>query len=100
MEKRKAHYPLATVKRLIAEGRVSFTMTAVASGAAMGFAAEGMLDVVSSLSNRNLYKSMTSHADHKNWHDVYHVDTDRGVVYLKLTVVEDLLIVSFKEKDE
>ena len=25
---------------------------------------------------------------------------DRGVVYLKLTVVEDLLIVSFKEKDE
>ena len=100
MEKRKAHYPLATVKRLIAEGRVSFTMTAVAGGAAMGFAAEGMLDVVSGLSNRNLYKSMTSHADHKNWHDVYHADTHRGVVYLKLTVVEDLLIVSFKEKDE
>ena len=100
MEKRKAHYPLATVKHLIAEGRVSFTMTAVAGGAAMGFAAEGMLDVVSSLSNRNLYKSMTTQADHKSWHDVYHVDTDRGVVYLKLTVVEDLLIVSFKEKDE
>jgi hypothetical protein len=40
LEKRKAHYPLATVKRL------------------------------------------------------------RGVVYLKLTVVEDLLIISFKEKDE
>lgn len=100
MEKRKAHYPLATVRRLIAEGRVSFTMTAVAGGAAMGFAAEGMLDVVSSLSNRNLYKSMTSHADYRNWHDVYHADTDRGVVYLKLTVVEDLLIISFKEKDE
>ena len=100
MEKRKAHYPLATVKRLIAEGRVSFTMTAVAGGAAMGFAAEGMLEVVLSLSNRNLHKSMTSHADHRNWHDVYHADTDRGVVYLKLTVVEDLLIVSFKEKDE
>ena len=100
MEKRKAHYPLATVRRLIAEGRVSFTMSAVAGGAAMGLAAEGMQDVVSGLSNRNLYKSMTSHADHKNWHDVYHADTDRGVVYLKLTVVEDLLIVSFKEKDE
>ena len=100
MEKRKVHYPLATVGRLIAEGRVSFTMTAVAGGTAMGFAAEGMLDVVSSLSNRNLYKSMTSHADHRNWHDVYHVDTDRGAVYLKLTVVEDLLIVSYKEKDE
>ena len=100
MEKRKAHYPIATVKRLIAEGRVGFTMTAVAGGAAMGFAAEEMLDVVSSLASRNLYKSMTSHADHKVWHDVYHVDTERGVVYLKLTIVADLLIISFKEKDE
>lgn len=43
---------------------------------------------------------MTSHADHTVWHDVYHVDTSRGVVYLKLTVLENLLIVSFKEKDE
>ena len=100
MEKRKAHYPIATVKRLIAEGRVSFTMTAVADGAAMGFAAEEMLGVVSSLTSGNLYKSMTSHADHNLWHDVYHVDTDCGVVYLKLTIVEDLLIISFKEKDE
>ena len=100
MEKRKAHYPLAKVKRLIAESRVSFTMTATAGGATMGFAIEEMLDVVSSLAIKNLYKSMTAHADHKVWHDVYHVDTGRGVVYLKLTIVGDLLIISFKEKDE
>jgi len=75
-------------------------MTAVAGGAAMGFASEEMLDVLSSLKAKDLYKSMTSHADHKVWHDVYHAGTGRGVVYLKLTVVEDLLIVSFKEKDE
>jgi len=100
LEKRKAHYPLATVKHLISERRVSFTMTAVAGGAAMGFAVDQMLEVVSNLTHRNLYKSMTSHADHKVWHDVYHVDTRRGAVYLKLTVVEDLLIISFKEKDE
>ena len=78
---------------------MSFTMTAVAGGAAMGFAADEMLAVVSSLTNRGLYKSMTSHADHRVWHDVYHADTQRGAVYLKLTIVEDLLIVSFKEKD-
>ena len=100
MEKRKAHYPLASVKRLIEEGRVNFTMTAVTGGAAMGFAADDILNVVSGLTNRNLYKSMTSHADHKVWHDVYHADTRRGAVYLKLTIIEDLLIVSFKEKDE
>ena len=100
MEKRKARYPLATVKRLISDGRVSFTMTALAGGAAMGYASEEMLDVVSSLTARNLYKSMTSHADHKVWHDVYHAKAGSGIVYLKLTVIEDLLIVSFKEKDE
>ena len=99
MEKRKAHYPLPTVKRLIVERRVSFTMTALRGGTAIGFAAEEMLDVVSSLTSKSLYKSMTSHANHKVWHDVYHASTARGAVYLKLTIVEDLLIVSFKEKD-
>jgi motility quorum-sensing regulator/GCU-specific mRNA interferase toxin len=100
LEKRKAHYPLATVKRLIEEGRVGFTMTAVAGGAAMGVESDEMLEVVSGLKAKDLYKSMTSHADHKVWHDVYHANTKRGVVYLKLTVVEELLIISFKEKDE
>lgn len=100
MEKRKAHYPLTTVKSRIADGRVSFTMSAVASGAAMGFDIDEMLKIVSSLAGRNLYKSMTSHADHRVWHDVYHAETKQGVVYLKLTVVEDLLVISFKEKDK
>jgi motility quorum-sensing regulator/GCU-specific mRNA interferase toxin len=74
-------------------------MTAVAGGAAMGFDTDEMLKVVSSLMNGNLFKSMTSHADHTVWHDVYHVTARRRLVYLKLTIVEDLLIVSFKEKD-
>ena len=100
MEKRKAHYPLTTVKGLTAERRVSFTVTAVTGAAAMGFATDEMLSVVSSLTIRDFYKSMTSHADHTVWHDVYHADTSRGVVYLQLTVLENLLIVSFKEKDE
>jgi motility quorum-sensing regulator/GCU-specific mRNA interferase toxin len=100
LEKRKAHYPLPTVKRLVADKRVRFTMTAVAGGAEMGFIVEEMLKVVSGLASKNLYKSMTSHADHRVWHDVYHVETKRGEVYLKLTVVEELLIISFKEKGE
>ena len=100
MEKRKAHYPLTKVKLLIKDRRVEFTMTAVTGGAAMGFNANEMLDVVSKLENKNLYKSMTAHADHTVWHDVYHADTPRGVVYLKLTIVERLLIISFKEKDQ
>lgn len=42
---------------------------------------------------------MTTHRDRKVWQDVHHACTDHGIAYVKLTVVEDLLIVSFKEKD-
>jgi motility quorum-sensing regulator/GCU-specific mRNA interferase toxin len=41
---------------------------------------------------------MTTHADHRIWQDVYHASTQAGDdVYIKLTVIEDVLIVSFKE---
>jgi motility quorum-sensing regulator/GCU-specific mRNA interferase toxin len=51
-----------------------------------------------SLTTANFYKSMTTHADHRIWQDVYHAKTTSGdEVYLKLTVIDDVLIVSFKE---
>lgn len=37
-------------------------------------------------------------ADHKAWQDVYRPRTQAGDVYLKLTVIDDVLIVSFKER--
>ena len=46
---------------------------------------------------RDSHKSMTAHADHRIWHDVYRPVTEVGEVYLKLTVINDVLIVSFKE---
>jgi motility quorum-sensing regulator/GCU-specific mRNA interferase toxin len=49
------------------------------------------------LSPTDFYKSMTTHADHRIWQDVYRPSTTAGEVYLKLTVVDDVLIVSFKE---
>ena len=56
-----------------------------------------MLEVVKALTQADFYKSMTTHADHKVWQDVYRPSTPAGDVYLKLTVIDDLLIVSFKE---
>ena len=41
--------------------------------------------------------SMTTHADHRIWQDVYRPITTTGEIYLKLTVIDDVLIVSFKE---
>lgn len=56
------------------------------------------VNLVSALQPSNFYKSMTTHADHRIWQDVYHAKTANGDgVYLKLTVVDDVLIISFKE---
>lgn len=56
-----------------------------------------MLAVVLALTPKDFYKAMTTHVDHRVWQDVYRPATQVGKVYLKLTVVEDVLIVSFKE---
>ena len=50
------------------------------------------------MTSRDFFKSMTTYADHTNWQDVYRPESEFGQVYLKFTLVADLLIVSFKEK--
>ena len=97
MEKSKPHCALLTVKALIEAGKVRSTMSALAGANAMGFDFAEMLDIVKALTLKDFYKSMTTHADHRIWQDVYHPSTPAGDVYLKLTVIDDVLIVTFKE---
>lgn len=97
MEKQTPHYRLWVVQSLIAEGRVRSTSSALIGAAALGVDFDGMLNIVAALTIRDFYKSMTTHADHRIWQDVYRPSTAVGKVYLKLTVIEDVLIVSFKE---
>jgi motility quorum-sensing regulator/GCU-specific mRNA interferase toxin len=97
MEKRTPHCSLAAVKALAEAGKVRTTHSARAGAAALGFDFPGMTAVILALSPADFYKSMTTHADHKVWQDVYRPSTSAGDVYLKLTVVDDLLIMSFKE---
>lgn len=54
--------------------------------------------VVVTHASEDFYKSMTTQADHRVWQDVYCPVTVAGQVYLKLTVIDDVLIVSFKER--
>ena len=63
----------------------------------MGFDFDGIVAVVLALTPKDFYKSMTTHADHKVWQDVYRTAAKAGEVYLKLTVIDDVPIVSFKE---
>ena len=98
MEKRTAHYELSTVKALLEAGKVSTTVSALAGAAALGLDFRDMVGVMKTLTPLDFYKSMTTHADHRVWQDVYRPRTRVGEIYLKLTVLEDVLIVSFKER--
>lgn len=82
---------------LVRERKVRATRTALADASALGFDFGEMLCTVLDLKRSDFYKSMTSHFDHKVWQDVYHVRTIAGIVYLKLIVSEDVLLVSYKE---
>lgn len=97
MEKRTPHCKLAVVKALVDAGRVRTTHTARAGADALGLELSDMLAVVLALMPTDFYKSMSTHADHTIWQDVYRPTTRAGDVYLKLTVIDDVLIVSFKE---
>jgi len=97
MEKSTPHSKLTVVKALLEAGKVRVTHSARCGATALGFGFSDMLGVVMTLEPTDFYKSMTTHADHAVWQDVYRTSTQAGQVYLKLTVIDDLLIVSFKE---
>ena len=97
MEKAIPHCKLVVVKALVAAGRVRTTHAARAGASALGLGLAEMLNIVLALTPADFYKSMTTHADHTVWQDVYRPSTSAGGVYLKLTVIDDVLIVSFKE---
>ena len=99
MEKGTPHCKLPVVKALVKAGKVNATGSAYVGARELGInELAGICAIVMTLTSENFYKSMTTHADHRIWQDVYHTKTASGdEVYLKLTVIEYVLIVSFKE---
>lgn len=97
MEKKTPHAKLPVVKALVAAGRVRTTHAARAGANALGLEFTDMLGVVMALTPGDFYKSMTTRADHTMWQDVYRPRLQVGDLDLKLTVIDDVLIVSFKE---
>jgi motility quorum-sensing regulator / GCU-specific mRNA interferase toxin len=86
------------VTALVKAGQVRATASAYNGARDLGIVnLAGMCDVIMRLASHDFYKSMTTHADHRIWQDVYHAKVADNEVYLKLTVVDGLLIVSFKE---
>jgi motility quorum-sensing regulator/GCU-specific mRNA interferase toxin len=97
MEKQTPHCKLSIIKVMIEAGAVRSTKSAREGGAALGFDFDSMIAVLMALTKADFYKSMTTHSNHQIWQDVYRPVTSAGEVYLKLSVIDDVLIVSFKE---
>lgn len=98
MEKNVPHCRLPRIKQLLQAGKVRTTDSARSSANELGLAFAKMLDILMELKPIDFYKSMTTYSDHTIWQDVYCPVTSVGQIYLKLTVVDDVLIVSFKER--
>lgn len=73
------------------------TRSAMIGATELAFGLNEILEVLVALVPGDFYKSMTTHADHRVWQDVYRPNTKTGGIYLKLTVIEDVLVISFKE---
>jgi motility quorum-sensing regulator/GCU-specific mRNA interferase toxin len=99
MEKKKPHYSLEQVRRLIMdEGRDPFTQSAKNGAAEMGLDAGELRGIVAGLAMRDFYKSMTTHDSSRVWQDVYRPVTRLGPAYVKVTInpAENLIVVSLK----
>jgi len=97
LEKNTPHCRLPVVKELVRAGKIRYTRSALNGAAELGFGPAVIVETLMSLGIENFRKSMTTYADHQVWQDVYRAVTEVGLVYLKLTVVDDVLVVSFKE---
>jgi motility quorum-sensing regulator/GCU-specific mRNA interferase toxin len=102
MGKGKPHYPLSDIKAFVArEGKYAFTFTARQGVRAMNLTMQDAASIIAMLDHAQFYKSMTTHANHCIWQDVYHALCPNGkTAYIKFTLIEGRpeVVIQFKEK--
>ena len=100
MEKHVMTYDLEAIKlafQMVKKLRV--TSTALKDARSMGFSQQDMVDTIQQLKRKDFVKSMTTHADHRIWQDVYNTEYNGYSLYIKFQVDEmGHFIISFKEK--
>jgi motility quorum-sensing regulator / GCU-specific mRNA interferase toxin len=92
---------LSAIQQVVAERRVNaFTATGLVGSAELGLSPDEAVETVLGMRASAFYKSMTTHADHTVWQDVYHVPLkSKRVAYVKVTLRENgIVVIQFKEK--
>ena len=98
MEKHTPHYSLAEIQvQMATVQEMNLTVSAKTGIRAVGMAQADALAVVQGLARKDFYKSMTTHADHRVWQDVYHGQWNGAALYIKFQRAGEYFVVSFKE---
>ncbi len=98
MEKLTAHYALAEILLQMQSVEDLNLSVSASTGIRMcGLSNREALAIVRALTRKNFYKSMTTHADHRVWQDVYHGHFQGIVLYIKFQKIENFFVISFKE---
>ncbi|MDO9010230.1 MAG: type II toxin-antitoxin system MqsR family toxin [Gallionella sp.] len=98
MEKLKNHYSLAEIQaQMTSVPAMNLTVSARNGIRQAGMAQTDALAVVKKLGRGEFYKSMTTHAGHHDWQDVYHSEWNGIMLYIKLQRDGSYFVVSFKE---
>jgi motility quorum-sensing regulator/GCU-specific mRNA interferase toxin len=97
MEKRTPHRSLSVVKALVEAGKVRSTFSALAGAAALGLRLRWDAGGHSRAKSCGLPQEHDQPCRPSGLAGRLPPSHERGKVYLKLTVMEDVLIVSFKE---
>jgi motility quorum-sensing regulator/GCU-specific mRNA interferase toxin len=100
MEKRKPHYALADVKTAFTDPATLNRSFVSKQGAdALGMDDAAVVATIQALAAADFEKSMTSHADHRVWQDVYRPEAAGTELYVKFTLDarKALFLISFKE---
>jgi motility quorum-sensing regulator/GCU-specific mRNA interferase toxin len=98
MEKHSPHYPLTEIRAQMKTVQdMNLTVSARGGIREVGMVLADALAVVQTLTAKDFYKSMTTHANHRIWQDVYHGQWNDTALYIKFQRAGEYFVVSFKE---
>lgn len=98
MEKSTPHYKLSDIlAQMTTVQAMNLTVSARTGIRACGMSQLDALAVLRGLRSKHFYKSMTTHADHRVWQDVYHGQWKGMALYIKIQRAGEYFVISFKE---
>ena len=100
MDKLKPSHDLEAFKAAFARHGAPMTATAARSARNLGLTEADVIALINGVTRSDFVKSMTSYGNHRQWQDVYHINDDERVIYLKFTdhMITEFIVLSFKRK--